>query len=388
MSIIECGGLLVDGITGEEIGVVNGAENGPWSTIDTEPDQNTQGIVGLEIRNVKGINNKGVCCLVALLKLDATSPDVDITIKGIESRGCLRAYEPRIDNNVKGVINVTNILGIDSKNQDFQTVCHNDTVASTIDSIVSINPNRDGLSSSTFSTPVGIYKNYAAESNVGNIRIKSLTIINDDTSLRHPVSLVNTFDSVQFGKIQIDEIVQTSANFIDGSVHNNAVSDFRTNSRIRKSFTASATISNSQWVNTLDNTGATGGSAILITVPESYGYEGMEFEVERTASDEIRVKFDDGLENDDTIRSGNTGIKAAVKKTGGQWSVVRCDAGQWNLNGTTRLHFGFSAGGSTANRPSNPINWMKYSDVTLGYDVVYNPIAASWVKADDYTQLV
>lgn len=388
ISVIQCNGLKIDNTVGEEIGLVNGAENGPWSTLDVEPDQNSQDIVGLEVGTVEGINNKGTASLLALLKLDSTSSDVDIVIGSVISKGCLRAFETRVDNNVVATINVNYVHGTDSRNQDFQTVCFNDTASLTINTMISVNCNRDGLSTSAFSTPVGIYKNYAAESNVGNIRIKSLTIINDETTLRHPVSLFNTFDSVPFGKIQIDEIVQTSASFIDGSVHNNAVSDFRTNSRIKKSFTASATISNSQWVNSVDNTGATGGGAILITAPASYGYEGMEFEIERTTSDEIRVKFDAGLENDDTIRSGNTGVKAVTKKTGGQWSIVRCDAGQWNLNGTTRLHFGFSAGGSTANRPTNPINWMKYSDVTLGYDIVYNPIAASWVKADDYTQLV
>ncbi|AUR88368.1 hypothetical protein NVP1112O_50 [Vibrio phage 1.112.O._10N.286.46.B11] len=383
ISVIRCGGLRIDHVVGEEIGVVNGAENGPWSTIDIEPDLADQFIKNISIGTIEGINNKGVCCLLALLALDDSAPFVDITIDNILSRGCKRAFEPRVDKNVKGKIYIKYILGKDSSNQDFQTVNFNNTMQLEIDKLVSVDCNKAGLTSSAFATPVGIYKNFSAESNVGNILIRSLEVINT-TFLQHPVSMVNNFDSVDFGAITIEEIILTNSTFNNGAVHNPANAVFKTNSRIRKSFTGIASISNSEWINTIDNTGATGTT--VVTVPTNYGYEGMLIELDHTATPEFRVAFADGFERSNApVRSFAVGDKLLTRRISNQWSIESVAAGQWSQGGYGYYSYGMSAGGATSARPADPTPWMTFFDVNVGSQITYNNSTSRWVKSSDGT---
>ncbi|EJL6700824.1 hypothetical protein NMS31_001453 [Vibrio cholerae] len=386
MSIISCGGLIADCIYGKEIGVVDGAQNGPWATLDVEPDQNFQKIKGLRIGTVVGEGNKGPACLLALLQLDETSSDVDIKIGNVISESCLRSLETRVDKAVKGEITVDYVHGTNSASQDYQTVNHCETVSLEIGTLISVNCNQSGQSSSAFATPVGIYKNYPTEGRVGNIRIRSLVVRNDGvySVLRHPVSIVNNEDSGSFGIINVDEIVQTSAIFLNGSVHNPDGAIFKTNSRIRKSFSTSGPVTNAEWVNTLDNKGATG--TVLITVPANYGYEGMIFELEHADAPEFRVQFDAGLERATAaVRSFVVGDKMLVRRISSQWSIESVVAGQWTQGGYGYFSYGLSAGGSTANRPLNPTPWMTYFDVNLNTQITYNKSINEWVRSDDGT---
>lgn len=394
ISVIKQGGLKIESTVGEEIGVINGAENGPWATIDIEPDHASQNIKGLEIGTIEGINNKGPACLLALLKLNETSDDIDLKIGNIISKGCLRAFEPRVDYGVKGSISIDYIHGTDSFQQDFQTVMFSDSVSLTVDKMISVNCNRKGDTASAYATPVGIYKNYDRTAKVGGIRIKSLTVINDETFLQHPVSIVNNEDiptdenyNSMFGTIQIDEINSSQANFNNGSVHNKANAIFKTNSRIRKSFSVSASLNNNEWINTINNTGAE--NTVLVTVPENYGYEGMLFEVEHTGAPELRVKFIDKLERSLTdLRSHDVGDKAIIRRISGQWSIESVPSGQWSQGGYGYFGYGLTAGGNTANRPTDPLPWMQYSDVTIGKSITWSPVLNNWVLSSDLNQVI
>lgn len=77
ISIISCNGLYIEwAIAYDTIG----APNGPFATIDVEPDHNYQFIIGLKIGRVEGYTSAGSAFLLALHQLDETSYPVDIEV--------------------------------------------------------------------------------------------------------------------------------------------------------------------------------------------------------------------------------------------------------------------------------------------------------------------
>ena len=376
ISVISCNGLYIEDSTGYEI---SGATNGPWATIDAEPDQPEQFIIGLEIGKVRGYKNSGPSMLVAIHQLNGASSPVDITIGDISAYGCQRAMEVRGDGGVNGVVKVNSLIGRDSFAQDFQTVKWSDSCQLEIEAFTSINPNRDGVTSSPFGVPIGIYNNYAGNT-AGGIKINRIRIINPDSALTHPIAITNNVGGA-VGIYEFGEIIYDRDRMTFPEIHNPAGAKIKTDTVIYREFTASDSLQNSRWCNGIRNTDATG--TVEVTIPAGYGFDGMQIIADRTnAVNELRIAFTDLIEGYSTsIRSVAVG-KLVAQKIVGTWFVEGATANNWSQGGIGRYSYGLDMGGTTANRPASPKPWQKYFDVTLGYEVTWRADTSTWVPSN------
>lgn len=308
ISVISCNGLYIEDSTGYEI---SGASNGPWATIDAEPDQPEQFIIGLEIGKVRGYKNSGPSMLIAIQQMNGTSRPVDITIGDVAAYGCQRSMEVRGDGGVSGVVKVGGLVGRDSFAQDFQTVKWSDSCQLEMEAFTSINPNRSGVTSSPFGVPIGIYNNYAGNT-AGGIKIKRIRIINPDSNLVHPIAITNNIGGAM-GEYEFGEIIYDRERMTFPEIHNPAAAKIKTDTVIYREFTASDSLNNSRWCNGIRNTGATG--TVEVTIPAGYGFDGMQIIADRTnAANELRVTFTDLIEGYNTsIRSVAMGKLVAQK---------------------------------------------------------------------------
>ena len=376
ISVISCNGLYIEDSTGYDI---SGAINGPWATIDAEPDQPEQFIIGLEIGKVRGYKNAGPAMLVAIHQMNGTSRPVDMTIDNVAANGCQRAMEVRGDGGVSGVVKVGSLTGRDSFAQDFQTVKWSDTCQLEIETFTSINPNRDGVTSSPFGVPIGIYNNYAGNT-AGGIKINRIRIINPDSNLTHPIAITNNAGG-DVGTYEFGEIIYDRNRMTFPEIHNPAGAKIKTDTVIYREFTASDSLQNNRWCNGIRNTDATG--TVEVTIPAGYGFDGMQLTADRTSStSELRVTFTDLIEGYSTsIRSVAAG-KLVAQKIVGTWFVDGATANNWSQGGAGRYSYGLDIGGTTANRPTAPKPWQKYFDTTLGYEVTWRQDTATWVPSN------
>lgn len=379
ISIISCNGLYIEWAVAYD---TNGAPNGPFATIDVEPDHNYQFVIGLKIGRVEGYNSAGSAFLLALHQLDETSSPVDIEVGSVYSQSCLRAIEGRSDKKVKGIVTIGSVIGRDSQAQDFQTVMWSSTLQMNVEEFTSIDCNR--LNSSSSQNGVGLLfsRTRLSEAEFGNINFGKVTLINKDTTLTHPVSMINpsggdlTF--VNIGKLIYDPAKMT----FGGALHLPAGNYVRINSRVAKEIAASETLSISSWVNTINNSIAT--SDLAVTIPTGYGYDGMLLQIDCETNNQIRVNFADGIDgypSGSDVRSRISGAKIILRKTGKTWSVSEASSGDWSINGIGRLSYGGSIGGSTNNRPANPKPWQTYFDSSINKLVCYNDVTKTWVSA-------
>lgn len=379
ISVISCNGLYIEWAAAYD---TNGAPNGPFATIDVEPDHNYQFVIGLKIGRVEGYNSAGSAFLLALHQLDETSSPVDIEVGSVYSQNCLRASEARSDKKVKGIVNVNSIIGRDSKAQDFQTVMWSSTLQLNVKEFTSIDCNR--LNSSSSQNAVGLLfaRTRLSDAEFGNINFGKVTLINKDTTLAHPASMINTSNG-ELTFINIEELIYEPAKMkFGGALHLPAGNFVRIGSRIRKSVTGSETLSISEWINTLSNIDAT--SDVTVTVPAGYGYDGMLLQIDCETNNQIRVNFMDGIDgypSGSDVRSRLSGAKIILRKTGKTWSVSEASSGDWSINGIGRLSYGVSIGGNTSNRPTNPKPWQTYFDASINKLVCYNDVTKTWVNA-------
>lgn len=375
ISVISCRGLFIEDSTGIEI---SGATNGPWATIDVEPDLSTEFIISLEIGKVKGVNNQGPAFLIAIHQMLPTSVPVDITVEDVNAIGCQRAMEARGDGGVYGVIKIGNVTGRNSKNQEFQTVKWLENCTLEVDNFTSINPNQAGDTSSPYGVAIGIYNNYAGGT-AGGIKFNKIRIINPQSNLTHPIAITNTIAGA-VGTYEFGEIVYDRSRFVYPEIHNPAAAIIRTNTVIYREYTSSGHLENTRWCNGVRNTDA--ATAITLTVPTGYGFDGMELTAWcNHPTSQMNLIFSDLFEGRSTeVRSSAIG-KLVAKKLMSTWFLAESPANTWSQNGTGRYSYGLNEGGVTANRPSNPKHWQKYFDTTLGYEMTWRPDTQQWVKS-------
>lgn len=380
ISIISCNGLTIDRSVGMDI---SGAPNGPFATIDVEPNRASQFIIDLKIGDVVGIRNAGPAFLCAPIQLDGTTRPVDITVGSVHALGCFRGVEFRSDKDVKGVVKIGNILGRDSSTQEMQSIMWADTLRLEIDSITSIDCNRSGNTSSPNAVAVRLSRNQAGPVPMGGITIRHLDCINPNTTLAHPVSFINQQGGAISG-VEIESITYDPSRMtFGGRLHSPAGNYIKTKADIYIYPTApSSTLSNATWCNRISNRDATVN--LGVTVPAGYGYIGMVMEILDASTYQINITFMDGLAgfpSGAVVRSRTNGSKLTVVREAVGWQVLEATAGDWQINSTTIIGAGNTAGGTTSSRPSNPLPWQLYFDTTLGYDVRWRADTLTWVKA-------
>lgn len=374
ISVISCNGLTIEDSTGIEI---SGAPNGPWATIDVEPDVSGEFIVGLEIGNVRGVKNSGPSFLVAVHQLNAQSTPIDISVNNVTSFGCQRCLEVRGDGGVYGLVKISNIVGRNSKFQEMQTVKWLENCLLNIDNFTSINPNQAGDTSSPYGVAIGIYNNYTGGT-AGGIKINKLKIINPQTMLTHPIAITNTSGS-PVGSYEFTDISYDRARMTFAEIHNPAKGNIITDTFIYREFISNGQLENTRWCNGIRNTSATG--TVTVTVPAGYGFDGMIISGWCNSNNQLNIVFSDLFEGRASeLRSVEQG-KFTARKTLNTWSVDCVPSNKWSQNGTGRYSYGLLEGGATSNRPTNPRPWQTYFDTTLGYEMTYRQDTQAWAKS-------
>lgn len=374
ISVISCRGLYIE----DSLGInIQGASEGPWATIDVEPDIPSEFIIDLVIGSVRGVNNQGPALLFAVHQLTEASQPINVTVGTVTSIGCQRCMEIRGDGGVSGNITIDSVYGRNSKNQELQTVKWREGCKFFIRNMTSLNCNQVAETSSAYGVAIGIYNNYAGGT-AGGITIENLNIINRTTTLTHPIAITNTADG-PVGTYVFNNITYDRSKFTYPEIYNPAAAGIRTNSRIYQEFTTSGTVTNSRWCNEVRNTDAT--QILTVTVQAGYGTDEMQFSCYNTSGYQMNFVFADMLEARTTeVRSTARG-KMLCKKLLNTWSIDSVRGEFFNQNGTGRYSYGLNEGGTTANRPSQPYAWQKYFDTTLGYEVIFRGDTSAWVKS-------